>query len=67
MSGYCPTCGQAGCSSDHEVDWKLAFKLDRLSYLVNKTYWIDDNNQVHQALMDNLLADLARDILEDRE
>ncbi len=56
--------------------WKSAFKtadekwtecsnkLARLTYLVNMTYWIDDNNQLHQVLMDGVLADLARDILE---
>lgn len=41
-------------------------RIDRLEYLVNKhTYWIDDNNQLHQVLMDNLLADVAMEVLDE--
>ena len=37
---------------------------DRLEYLVNKTYYMDDAGCLHQVPMDNLLADVAKDILE---
>lgn len=43
---------------------KQAHRMAQLEYLISKTYWIDDNNQLHQALMDNLLADVAREVLD---
>jgi len=43
---------------------KQAQRIAQLEYLISKTYWIDDNNQLHQALMDNLLADVAREVLD---
>ena len=44
---------------------KQAHEIERLRYLIEKTYYIHpETGNLHQVLMDNLLADVARDILE---
>lgn len=40
-------------------------RIAQLEYLVNKTYWIDDNSQLHQVLMDNRFADVVMDVLNE--
>lgn len=42
----------------------LVQELNRMKYLINKTYYINDAGCVCQRLMDNLLADVAQDVLE---
>ena len=44
---------------------KQAKEIERLRYLINKTYYINEAGCVCQRLMDNLLADVARDVLEE--
>lgn len=42
----------------------LETEIKRLRYLIEKTYYINEAGCVCQRLMDNLLADVARDVLE---
>ena len=44
---------------------RQAHEIERLRYLVSKTYYIHpETGNLHQVLMDNLLADVAEDVLE---
>ena len=42
----------------------LETEVKRLRYLIEKTYYINDAGCICQRLMDNLLADVAQDVLE---
>lgn len=42
----------------------LETEIKRLRYLIEKTYYINEAGCVCQSLMDNLLADVAVDVLE---
>lgn len=44
---------------------QMRARMERLEYLINKTYYIGDDGNIRQVLMDNLLADVALDILQD--
>lgn len=44
---------------------KQAQEIERLRHLVEKTYYIHpETGNLHQVLMNSLLADVARDVLE---
>lgn len=42
----------------------LETEVKRLRYLIEKTYYINDAGCICQRVMDNLLADVAQDVLE---
>jgi hypothetical protein len=42
----------------------LVTELKRCRYLIERTYYIHEDGSIRQRLMDNLLADVARDVLE---
>lgn len=46
---------------------RKALRIARLEYLTNKTYYIGDDGNIRQVLMDNLLADVALDILQEEK
>lgn len=46
---------------------RQALRIARMKYLINKTYYIGDDGNLRQALMDNLLADVALDILQEEK
>lgn len=52
---------------DIETTAALVLEIKRMKYLIDKTYYINDAGHTCQRLMDNLLADVARDILETYE
>ena len=49
---------------DIETTAALLNELSRMKYLIDKTYYINDAGNICQRLMDNILADVARDVLE---
>ena len=49
---------------DIETTAALLNELLRMKYLIDKTYYINDSGNICQILMDNLLADVAMDVLE---
>lgn len=46
---------------------RLKLENQRMRYLIEKTYYINEGGCTCQRLMDNLLADVARDVLESME
>ena len=49
---------------DIETTAALVQELKRMRYLIDKTYYINEAGCICQRLMDNLLADVAQDVLE---
>ena len=43
---------------------RLKTQNKRMRYLIERTYYIHEDGSLRQRLMDNLLADVARDVLE---
>ena len=43
---------------------RLELQNKRMRYLIECTYYIHEDGSLRQRLMDNLLADVARDVLE---
>ena len=43
---------------------RLELQNKRMRYLLERTYYIHEDGSLRQRLMDNLLADMARDVLE---
>lgn len=46
---------------------RLETQNKRMRYLIERTYYIHEDGSLRQILMDNLLADVARDVLEGME
>ena len=55
---------RAAVPVDIETTAALLYELKRMKYLIEKTYYINEAGCTCQRLMDNLLADVARDVLE---
>jgi len=55
---------RAAIPVDIETVAALVTELKRCRYLIERTYYIHEDGSTRQRLMDNQLADVARDVLE---